>query len=48
MEGVKESMAQMLAEHLWPWYEQNAHLFRTLYNVQLVNDVTCLHPDMKL
>ena len=36
-------MAQLLADFIWPWYEQNAQQLTSLYNVQLVNDLTCLH-----
>ena len=32
-------MAQLLADFIWPWYERNAELFTSLYNVQLVNDL---------
>ncbi len=39
LEKIKEGMAQLLAEYTWPWYEQNVHLFRSLYNVHLINDV---------
>lgn len=36
---IKEGMAELLAEYTWPWYEQNVHLFRSLYSVHLINDV---------
>ena len=39
LEKIKEGMAQLLAEYTWPWYEQNVQLFRSLYNVHLVDDV---------
>ena len=40
VDRIKEGMAQLLATYTWPWYKQNVQLFRALYNVQLVNDVT--------
>lgn len=43
LEKIKEGMAQLLAEYTWPWYEQNVHLFRSLYNVHLINDVAFPH-----
>lgn len=45
LEKIKEGMAQLLAEYTWPWYEQNVHLFRSLYNVHLVNDVALARED---
>ncbi len=47
LDKIKEGMAQLLAEYTWPWYEQNVHLFRSLYNVHLVNDVAFAHDEIR-
>jgi hypothetical protein len=39
LEKIKEGMAQLLADYTWPWYEENFQLFKSLYNVHLINDV---------
>ncbi len=44
LEKIKEGMAQLLADYTWPWYEQNVQLFRSLYNIHLVNDVALAKP----
>ena len=40
VEEIKEGMAQLLANYTWPWYRQNVQLFKTLYNIHLVDDIT--------
>ena len=41
-------MAQLLANYTWPWYKQNVQLFKDLYNIQLVDDITSRSEDSML